>query len=84
MNLHYYFLQAPKAYLKTNTTMPNKIADHRRRVVYIEEKENWDLLKEVAKYNGLAPAALIRVAVQQLCDKLRENPKTKFIRPIFD
>lgn len=64
--------------------MPNKIADHRRRVVYIEEKENWELLKEVAKYNGLKPATLIRVATQQLCEKLRDNPKTRFIKPIFE
>jgi hypothetical protein len=64
--------------------MPNKIADNRRRVVYLEEKENWELLVEVARYNGIAPSSIIRVAVNQMCEKLRENPKTRFIRPIFD
>jgi hypothetical protein len=64
--------------------MPNKLADHRKRVVYIEEKENWEILKAVAKYNGIAPSAIIRVAVNQMCEKLRENPKTRFIQPIFE
>lgn len=82
--MRYSFCTGEIPYLKQNTTMPNKIADHRRRVVYIEEKENWDLLKEVAAYNGLKPAALIRVAVNQLCEKLRDNPKTRFIKPIFE
>jgi len=63
--------------------MPNKIADHRRRVVYIEEKENWDLLVGVAKKNGISPAQIIRLAVGQMCDKLREFPNTSFIQPIF-
>jgi hypothetical protein len=64
--------------------MPNKLADHRRRVVYIEEKENWDILVEAAKYNGIPPSAIIRIAVHQMCEKLKENPKAKLIRPIFD
>ena len=64
--------------------MPNKIADTRRRVVYIEEKENWDLLKEVAKRNGISPALIIRLSVAQMCEKLRQNPGTQFIKPIFD
>jgi len=64
--------------------MPNKISDDRRRVVYIEEKENWETLKQAAAFNGIPPSAIIRVAVQQMCEKLRENPKTRFIRPIFD
>jgi len=82
--LRYYFCTGVKPYLKTNTTMPNKIADNRRRVVYIEEKENWDLIKEVAKKNGLKPAAILRVAVHQMCEKLRQNPNARFITPIFD
>lgn len=64
--------------------MPNKLADHRRRIVYIEEKENWETLVKAAKYNGIPPSAIIRVAVHQMCEKLRENPNTKFIRPIFE
>jgi len=63
--------------------MPNKLSDHRRRVVYIEEKENWDLIKEHAKKNGIPPSAIIRVAVHQMCEKLRENPTARFINPIF-
>jgi len=64
--------------------MPNKVADHRRRVVYIEERDNWDTLVKAGKYNGIAPAQIIRIAVNQICEKLRENPKTRFIQPIFD
>jgi len=64
--------------------MPNKIADTRRRVVYIEEKENWELMKVVAKYNGIPPSAIIRAATHMICEKLRENPKTRFIKPIFE
>lgn len=64
--------------------MPNKIADHRRRVVYIEEKDIWDLFKEVAKKNGLQPSALIRAATYALAEKLHENPNTRFIKPIFE
>lgn len=63
--------------------MPNKIADHRRRVVYIEEKEIWDLFKEIARKNGLQPSALIRAATFALAEKLRDNPNTRFIQPIF-
>jgi hypothetical protein len=64
--------------------MPNKIADHRRRVVYIEEIEVWDLFKEVATKNGLLPSALIRAATFALAEKLRKNPNTRFIQPIFE
>jgi hypothetical protein len=64
--------------------MPNKIADHRRRVVYIEEKENWEIIKKVAKFNGIPPSAIIRVATNQMCEKLREHPNTRFIQPIFE
>ena len=64
--------------------MPNKIADHRRRVVYIEEKENWDIIKRAADYNGIPPSAIIRVATHQLCQKLRDFPKTRFIQPLFE
>jgi hypothetical protein len=63
--------------------MPNKIADHRRRVVYIEEKENWDIMCEVAKLNGIPPSAVVRAATHQICEKLRQNPKVRFIQPIF-
>ena len=64
--------------------MPNKMADHRRRVVYIEEKENWETLKLAAKVNGIPPSAIIRVATQQICEKLRQNPTARLIQPLFD
>jgi hypothetical protein len=64
--------------------MPNKIADYRRKVNYIEEKENWDILVKVAKKNRTRPSTIIRAAVHQMCQKLLENPKTRFIQPIFD
>jgi len=63
--------------------MPNKLAAHRRRVVYIEEKENWEVIQEVAKFNGIPPSAIIRAATHMMCEKLRQNPHTRFIRPIF-
>lgn len=64
--------------------MPNKIADNRRRVVYIEEKENWDLICQKARQEGISPSAIVRVAVRQMCEKLRAKPETRFIAPIFD
>jgi len=64
--------------------MPNKLADHRRRIVYIEEKENWEIIKQAAKVNGIPPSAIIRVAVHQMCEKLRQNPKARLIQPIFE
>jgi len=63
--------------------MPNKLSDNRRRVVYIEEKENWAVIVEVAKYNGIPPSAIVRAATHMMVEKLRENPKTRFIQPIF-
>lgn len=64
--------------------MPNKIADHRRRVVYIEEKDNWELMKKVAKKNNIPPSAIIRVATAQMCEQLRKHPNTRFVQPIFE
>lgn len=64
--------------------MPNKIADHRRRVVYIEEKDNWNLMSKFAKKDGIKPSDIIRQATHQMCEKLRENPNTRFMAPIFD
>lgn len=64
--------------------MPNKIADHRRRVFYIEEKENWELMKLVAKKNGIPPSAIIRAATHAMCEQLRKYPNTRFVQPIFE
>ena len=64
--------------------MPNKIADSRRRVVYIEEKKNWELICLKAKEEGISPSVIIRIAVSQMCKKLRENKNARFIAPIFD
>jgi len=63
--------------------MPNKISDNRRRVVYIEEKENWELIKKAADKAGISPSSLVRAATQQLCDKLRDDPNFRVILPIF-
>jgi len=60
------------------------MADHRRRVVYIEEKENWETLKQAAKFNGIPPSAIIRVATHQICEKLRQHPNARLIQPIFE
>jgi hypothetical protein len=64
--------------------MPNKVADHRRRVVYIEEKDNWNLMSKFAKKDGTKPSIIIREATRQMCKMLRENPNTRFTAPIFD
>jgi len=63
--------------------MPNKISDDRRRVVYLEEKENWEMMKKVAKREGVSPSTLVRIATAQLVEKLKANPNTRFIVPIF-
>jgi hypothetical protein len=52
--------------------MPNKIADHRRRVCYIEEKDHWEDIKKAARKIGISPSNLIRMATLQLCEKLQQ------------
>jgi len=52
--------------------MPNKIADHRRRVCYIEERDHWEEIKKAARKIGMSPSNLIRMATLQLCEKLQE------------
>jgi hypothetical protein len=64
--------------------MPNKIADHRCRITYIEERENLRIIKEIAKKNGIAPSAIIRAATHQMCEKLKQYPNTRFVTPIFE
>lgn len=63
--------------------MPNKMSDKRRRVAYIEEKENWELLKKAAAREGVSPSTLIRIATQQLCEKAKD-PNFRIIKPLFE
>jgi len=64
--------------------MPNQIAAHRRRTVYEEEKVNWEAMQATAKYNGISVSEVIRIATRQMCEILGENPKIRFITPIFE
>jgi hypothetical protein len=63
--------------------MPNKMSDKRRRVVYIEDKDKWELIKEAAAREGVSPSSLVRIATQQLCEKLKD-PKFRVIKPLFE
>ena len=63
--------------------MPNKLSDKRRRVVYIEDKDKWAIMQSAAEREGVSPSTLIRIATQQLCDKLKD-PKFRVIKPLFD
>ena len=63
--------------------MPNKMSDKRRRVVYIEDKDKWELIKRAAAREGVSPSLLVRIATQQLCDKLTD-PNFRIIKPLFE
>jgi hypothetical protein len=64
--------------------MPNKIADNRRRVVYNEEKVVWKIFETAAKYNGIKPSNIIRMATHQMAEWIEQNPKGRLVAPIFD
>jgi len=63
--------------------MPNKLSDKRRRVVYIEDKDKWEIIKEAAAREGVSPSSLVRIATHQLCEKLKD-PKFRVIKPLFE
>lgn len=67
---------------KTHTTMPNRIADHRRKVAYIEEKETYAAIQQIAKQSGLSPSDIIRIATQQLMETHRKDPNARLIIPL--
>lgn len=64
--------------------MANRVAPHRVRVTYIEERENMETVREIAKKNGIHPSVIIRAAMHQMCEKLRQHPNTRFTAPIFE
>jgi hypothetical protein len=69
--------------------MPNKIADHRKRVVYIEDKDVYEELSEYAKNFSktgieIKPSDLLRLATKQLIRHLRvPGAKLSFPSNIF-
>ena len=63
--------------------MPNKIADDRRRVVYIEEKDKWELLQKTARMHGTEPSTLVRIATHYLCTQIKNDPNFRIVLPLY-
>lgn len=43
-----------------------------------------ETVREIAKKNGIHPSVIIRAAMHQMCEKLRQHPNTRFTAPIFE
>lgn len=60
--------------------MPNKLADNRRRAVFIVDTPDYNELEKYAKKMGFTASVLMREAVYRLAQELREEQKTILIR----
>lgn len=60
--------------------MPNKLADNRRRAVFIVDTPDYTELEKYAKKMGFTASVLMREAVYRLAQELREKQKTILIR----
>jgi hypothetical protein len=60
--------------------MPNKLADNRRRAVFILDTPDYNELEAYAKKMGFTSSVLMREAVYRLAQELREQKKTILIR----
>lgn len=56
--------------------MPNKLADDRRRAVFIVDSKDYQDLEEYAKMMGFTASVLLREAVYRLAKELRTEGKT--------
>lgn len=60
--------------------MPNKLADDRRRAVFIVDSKDYQDLEDYAKKMGFTASVLLREAVYRLADELRNEGKTVLVR----
>ena len=60
--------------------MPNKLADNRKRAVFIVDKSDYAELENYAKTMGFTSSVLMREAVYRLAQELRQQGQTKLIR----
>jgi hypothetical protein len=58
--------------------MPNRISDSRRRVVYIEDKDVWEILQDIAKKTGVTPSTLVRSLTRSFAEKTKKVPEGYF------
>jgi hypothetical protein len=58
--------------------MTNRIAESRRRVVYIEDKDVWEILQDFAKKTGVTPSTLVRSLTRNFAEKTKKVPEGYF------
>jgi hypothetical protein len=58
--------------------MPNRIADSRRRVVYIEDKDVWETLTKIAKKTGQTPSNIVRSLTRTFAEMNKDVPEGHF------
>lgn len=56
----------------------NRIAEGRRRVVYIEDKDVWETLTKIAKKTGQTPSNIVRSLTRTFADMNKEVPEGHF------
>jgi len=65
---------------ETTNTMPNKLADNRRRAVFIVDSSDYNELEDYANKMGFTASVMLREAVYRLAQELREKNRTILIR----